>query len=227
MIEARQFGLREITAVTKVQQVCRAILRAICAGELQPGERLVEAVVAKTLGVSQATVNQALSDLDAQGIVRKDLNRATTVARYGAVEIEALFRVREPLESMAMYSASKAITPDAAADLRVFVEEMRAAAKKPDLPRFVLADYGFHQGVYRISGNQFLYQACQAVAAAPFAYILCSRPQLLPTDYRRLADDHQEVLDALLEGPEAALRVSPVKLDVWRKLSTDFVTVQG
>ena len=213
-------------AVTKVQQVCRAILRAICSGEIRPGDRLVEAAVAKQLGVSQATVNQALSDLHSQGIVKKDLNRATTVSRFGATEIEALFRVREPLECMASVAASRNLTGDATADLQAFVNEMRAATEKPDLPGFILADYGFHQTIYRLCGNQFLYQACQSVAAGSFAYILCGRPEPLPTDYRRLADDHQEVLEALRKGPEAAARVSAAKLKIWRNWSMECVAVR-
>lgn len=215
--------LREITAVTKVQQVCSAILRAICTGEIRAGDRLVEAVLARQLGVSQATVNQALADLHAQGIVRKDLNRATTVSRFGPVEIDALFRVRAPLESMATVAAAENLTEQTAAEIRNWVELMRAAAERPDLPSFVLADYGFHQAVYRASRNQFLFQACQAVAAAPFAYILCGGPAPLPTDYRRLAADHQEILEALMQGPGAVEKVSPVKVEIWRKWSMEFV----
>ena len=226
MFTSQQPRLREIVTITKVQHVCMAILRAICTGEIRPGDRLVEAAVAKQLGVSQATVNQALSDLHSQGIVKKDLNRATTVSLFGVTEIEALFRVREPLECMADVAAAGNLTEDAAGDLQALVEQMRAAAKKPDLPGFVLADYEFHQTIYHACGNQFLYQACQAVAAASFAYILCGRPEPLPTDYERLANDHQEVLDALLEGPEAAARVCPAKLETWRKWSMECVTVR-
>lgn len=226
MFTSHQPRLREIITITKVQHVCKAILRAICTGEIRPGDRLVEAAVAKQLGVSQATVNQALSDLHSQGIVKKDLNRATTVSRFGAPEIEALFRVREPLECMAAAAAARNLTEDAAGDLQALVNEMRAAAERPDLPGFVLADYGFHQTIYRACGNQFLYQACQAVAASSFAYILCGRPEPLPTDYQRLADDHQEVLEALLEGPEAAARVCPAKLEIWRNWSMECVAMQ-
>ena len=226
MATSQQLRLREIMTITKVQHVCRAILQAICTGEIRPGDRLVEAAVAKQLGVSQATVNQALSDLHSQGIVKKDLNRATTVSLFGATEIEALFSVREPLECMAAAAAARNLTEDAAGDLQAFVEQMRAAAGKPDLPSFVLADYGFHQAIYRACGNQFLYQACQAVAAASFAYILCGRPGPLPTDCQRLAGDHQEVLDALLEGPEAVARVYPAKLEIWRNWSMECAAVE-
>jgi hypothetical protein len=63
------------------------------------------------------------------------------------------------------------------------------------------------------------------VAAASLANILCGRPGPLPTDYERLADDRQEVLDALLEGPQAAARVCPAKLEIWRNWSMECVAV--
>jgi DNA-binding GntR family transcriptional regulator len=92
---------------------------------------------------------------------------------------------------------------------------MRRAARKKDLAKFCLADYQFHQEVYRLSGNSFLIQACQAIAAAPFAYILCDHLEALPTDYVALAEDHQDLIAAMEAGPETASRVTRDRIVAW------------
>jgi len=130
----------------------------------------VEAVLARELGVSQATVNQALHSL------------------------------------------------------RQSVEQMRTASKARHLANFYLADYEFHQELYRLSQNRFLVQACRAIASAPFAYILCDRPRPLPTDYAKIAQDHEEIIQALLQGPEQAVQITHTKVGKWLKWQREFLT---
>ncbi len=99
--------------------------------------------------------------------------------------------------------------------------KFRVPAKSHNLPQFCLADYSFHQEVYLLSSNSFLIQACQAIAAAPFAYILCDCLAALPTDYLSLAEDHREMIAALQEGPEIAARVTRERIEIWRSHSLE------
>jgi DNA-binding GntR family transcriptional regulator len=209
-------SLSPIATVTKVEQVRRALLYQIFSGALHPGQRLVEAKLAAELCVSQATVNAALLDLHNQGIVTKLLNRSTNVSRYTFREIENLFAVRLILEPAAAESAARFLKEDGFSRLREHVDQMRNTARLKDVPRFCLADYNFHQEIYSSSGNPFFVQACQAIAAAPFAYILCDCEAALPTNYSSLAEDHDEMLVALQQGPEVAYRVARERIEIWR-----------
>jgi DNA-binding GntR family transcriptional regulator len=204
-----------IVTLTKAEQVRQAILVQILSGQLRPGQRLLEAQLSKELGVSQATVNGALQDLHNQGLVTKLLNRSTNVSRYTRREIENLFAVRLVLEPAAAAAVSAAWARLETEHLHEQVELMRRAARKHDLAKFCLADYQFHQEVYRLSGNSFLIQACQAIAAAPFAYILCDHLEALPTDYVALAEDHQTLIDAMEEGPEKAMQLTRTRIEAW------------
>ena len=204
-----------IVTLTKAEQVRQAILIQILSGELRPGQRLLEAQLSKELGVSQATVNGALQDLHNQGLVTKLLNRSTNVNLYTRLEIENLFAVRLVLEPAAAAAVSAAWSTEANDRLSEQVDLMRRAARKKDLAKFCLADYQFHQEIYRLTGNSFLIQACQAIAAAPFAYILCDHLEALPTDYIALAEDHQELIGAMKEGPEKAARLTRDRIEGW------------
>lgn len=201
--------------LTRTEQARRAILQQILSGILRPGERLLEAKLSKELGVSQATVNAALQDLHNQGLVTKQLNRSTNVSRYTLDDIEKLFAVRLLLEPAAVVAVSSNWSSEAQACLQEQVDNMRRAARTKDLAKWGIADYTFHQEMYTLSGNPYLVQAAQAIAAGPFAYILCDHLEALPTDYLSMAEDHQDVLRAMIEGPEAAARVTRAHIEEW------------
>jgi DNA-binding GntR family transcriptional regulator len=205
-----------IITLTKTEQVRHAILLQILSGVLRPGQRLLEARLSKEFGVSQATVNAALQDLHNQGLVTKVLNRSTNVSRYTQAELENLFAVRLVLEPAAAEAVASRWSAEARTRLREQVDQMRRAARTKDLARFSLADYMFHQELYNLTANSFLIQAGQAIAAAPFAYILCGHPEALPTDYLALAEDHQEIILALEEGPEQAASLTRSRIQGWR-----------
>lgn len=205
----------QLPILTRTEQVRRAILHQILSGTLRPGERLIEARLSKELGVSQATVNAALQDLHNQGLVTKLLNRSSNVSRYSLADIEKLFAVRLLLEPAAVAAVSAAWSREAQDCLQEQVDLMRRAARTRDLTRWGIADYTFHQEIYRLSGNPYLMQAAQAIAAAPFAYILCDHLEALPTDYLAMAEDHQEVVLAIAEGSETAARVTRRHIEQW------------
>ncbi len=211
--------MKPISSITKVDQVRQAVLELIFSGHLVPGQRLVEANLARDFGVSQATVNAALQDLHDQGVVTKILNRSSNVNRYTASEVNRLFAVRTVLEPMASAEASRQLTRDGVRILAEQVDSMRRAALAQDLPGFCLADYTFHQRIYHLTRTSFLIQACQAIAAAPFAYLLCDCLGALPTDYVSLAEDHEHVLRAIERGPAAAAQVTLERIEKWRSHS--------
>lgn len=205
----------QIVTLTKAEQARQIILLQILSGALSPGQRLLEAQISKELGVSQATVNVALQDLHNQGLVTKVLNRSTNVSRYTRREIENLFAVRLVLEPAAAAAVSALWSDEIHDRLSEQVEAMRDAARAEDLAKFCLADYQFHQEVYRSTGNSFLIQACLAIAAAPFAYILCDHLEALPTDYVALAEDHQDLIGAMQRGPDEGARATATRIQAW------------
>lgn len=210
----------KIVSISRVEQVRQAILTEIVRGHLSPGERLVEAKLSKELGVSQATVNAALQDLHNQGLVTKLLNRSTNVNRYTSEDIQNLFTARMVLEPAAAEAVARIWSSDAERALIKCVEEMRRSAHTNDAGDWCIADYRFHQEVYSLTGNRFLRQAGQAIAAAPFAYILCGRLQPLPADdYPSMAEEHYDMIAAMRAGPETAVRVTRERILKWHQHS--------
>jgi DNA-binding GntR family transcriptional regulator len=157
-------------------------------------------------------------------VVNKVNNRATTVVHFGLAELKALFSVRSVLECIAAEAASRNLTQAATDVLRARIDQMRMACGKQDLCNFYLADYEFHQELYRLSQNPFLIQACQAIAAAPFAYILSDVIKPLRADYSQMAEDHERIVQALMQGPKESARTAKAKIAKWLRWQSQFMT---
>jgi DNA-binding GntR family transcriptional regulator len=211
---------RRIVPKSVLEQVHDAVLQAIFERRFRPGDRVIESALAKELGVAQATVNQVLFDLDSKGVVSKTPNKETRISRFSYGEIETLFTIRNTLESLAVEAVAKLADAETEERLRFWVEEMRTAERNKDTSRFYIADYRFHQQLYQESKNPVIIRACQAVAVAPFAYLLTgSKDDLIPINYQVMVSDHEEIVDAAMKGPSEAVAVVQSKVEKW--LNTD------
>jgi DNA-binding GntR family transcriptional regulator len=85
--------------------VLDAIKRAILAGELQPGQSLVEAELAQRLGVSKTPVREALKTLAGAGLVTMSPYRGATVRAIDADTARAIYDMRLLLEPEAVRRA--------------------------------------------------------------------------------------------------------------------------
>ena len=74
----------------------------IVAGELKPGDRIVESRIARQIGVGQPTVREALVALEHQGLVVRKANQGCVVTALTRAEIGQILRIREELETLAM-----------------------------------------------------------------------------------------------------------------------------
>ena len=74
----------------------------IVAGDLKPGDRIVESRIARDIGVGQPTVREALVALEHQGLVVRKANQGCVVTSLTRAEICQLIRIRAELETLAV-----------------------------------------------------------------------------------------------------------------------------
>ena len=86
--------------------VLDAIKRAILAGELRPGQGLVEAELAQRLGVSKTPVREALKTLAGAGLVTMSPYRGATVRAIDADTARSIYDMRLLLEPEAVLRAA-------------------------------------------------------------------------------------------------------------------------
>jgi DNA-binding GntR family transcriptional regulator len=139
------------------QEVTLAIEQAILLGAVAPGQRLVEADVARQMGISKAPVREALRSLEQLGLVVNRPRRGTFVTAPTATLAGEAFSLRTLLETYAGRLAVRTVQETHLARMRQHLE--RAAAVWDDYPRRVEYDLKFHDVLFELSGHLLLQQA--------------------------------------------------------------------
>ena len=73
-----------ILQASRSAQVADFLRDSILSGKLKPGDRVVERTLAKSLGVGQTTVREALQVLEHEGLIYKKANTASFVTQFSA-----------------------------------------------------------------------------------------------------------------------------------------------
>lgn len=97
-----QISLEPITSLSRREAVIAQIRRGIVLGALSPGERLTEVGLAATLGVSRATVREALGQLGREGLLTTEPYSGVRVAQLDAAAIRDLAQTRIALDRLAI-----------------------------------------------------------------------------------------------------------------------------
>src|SRR5437764_1340161 len=134
--------------------VLDAIKHAILAGELRPGQALVETDLAEVLGVSKTPVREALKTLAGAGLV--------TMSPYKGAAV----RVLDDAQARHVYDARLLIEPEAVARSVTrghrwgpAHEALARAGSAPDQAGRSLANRDFHRALYVGCGNPLLVRA--------------------------------------------------------------------
>lgn len=194
-------------------QIADSIRDMIVAGELNPGDRIVESRIAREIGVGQPTVREALVALEHQGLVVRKANQGCQVTSLTGTEIRQILRIREELETLAMDLAIETASDAQIRKLLQVTEGMRRAAAARDIRQFFELDVRFHETLWSLSGNsvlpRLLAQALMPLLAFLFIRNLRNHAQI---EMRDSAAAHVEIAAAILaRDKEAARRVAREK----------------
>ena len=136
--EIRQFPapLRE-AVVTRLRE-------AIISGQLKPGDRLVEARLAKTLKISRPSLREAMRQIEAEGLIEIVPNVGPVVRKYSLEELRQIRDLRVPIESLcARYFALHA-SQTAIARLEDAVDQVEIALAQADVGAIVRAKQRYY-----------------------------------------------------------------------------------
>ncbi len=86
-------------ATTGVQRCLSEIRHMIISGELLPGQKVHQGEVASLLDVSRIPVREALSTLQAEGVLTYKANTGFTVARFNGEDLTEIYLMRRLLET--------------------------------------------------------------------------------------------------------------------------------
>ncbi len=178
------------------RSVREAILEKLLDGELPPSSRVNESSLAKSLGVSQTPIREALLGLESDGLLESAPGRGFLVRAFDVKEMRELYSLVGLLEAHALQKAGSP-NPATLRRLDQLNEQIRRCESRPR--RAHELDTRWHQTLLAHSTNQRLHRTLEGlkldVARYEFAYL---------RDIGNLsssADQHAEI-EALLENGE-------------------------
>jgi DNA-binding GntR family transcriptional regulator len=190
-----------ILQASRSAQVADFLRDSILAGKLKPGDRVVERTLAKSLGVGQTTVREALQVLEHEGLIYKKANTASFVTQFSAERITEIVEIRNELEPKAFALAHRKKTAELIEDLQRLVNNIDEGAAKRDYYHVLRNDLRFHEMVWRAAGNQTLEQILSQLCTRLFAFLMV----ILSTSNSPLEErvrSHQLLVDALKGSDE-------------------------
>ena len=102
----------------------RYIHRKLSSGELRPGARLVNRILASEIGVSVIPVREAIHRLASEGLVQHIPGAGAFVRELSWQELDELYVLRDALESCAAEEASRHITEEQLQVLETIQQQM-------------------------------------------------------------------------------------------------------
>lgn len=195
----------EIEGVSRrvlADQVKDRLLEDILSGRYPADARIVETLVARQLGVSQAPVREALRGLEASGVIELSPFRGARVRRPSPEELLQAMQVRSALEVLGAQLAVPNITAANVRTLKRHGDAMRRAAGSGDKHALAVADAAFHATLIELSGNPTLVRVWQSLEPLSRTYITTTTPGV---SIEEIAALHWPILEALEHGDVSAV----------------------
>lgn len=189
-------ALSRLPPDSRRQQAVQALRRTIVTGQLRPGDRLVEADLARQLGASRGTVREALRQLEQEGLIVSHPYRGTAVLGVSQEEIEeVLVPIRLTLERFAFRRALPRLTAADFVALERLVAAMRVAAAAGDADGLAEADVRFHELVIARAAQPHCAQLWRTIEPRVRAHFRRDAPAHAAT--RAVPEGHAALLAAL------------------------------
>jgi DNA-binding GntR family transcriptional regulator len=132
------------------QRVADYLREAILGGDIGPGQRVRQAMVAERFGASRLPVREALRMLEAEGLIENEANKGARVPLLDSREVDIIYQMRERLEPLAL---SQSIPHLTAGDMRSLEQIQDSIEINSDVRGFLQLDREFHLLTY--SGCHF------------------------------------------------------------------------
>jgi DNA-binding GntR family transcriptional regulator len=217
-------GVCDVTTVSPklIEELADRIHAKILSGDYPPGTRLKQEILAQAFDVSRTPIREALSRLEAKGIVSQAQRRSAVVKSPSSRDISEMYQVRAELEGLAAQLAARWITDRQLIDLRIahdaFSEAVRLfrSTRLADKPgpgveqsntafeetskRWLEMNSSFHKTICDASNNRFLARTIQEIMSG-YARSIMIASTVGMNSYRidTTVNQHERILKALEE----------------------------
>jgi DNA-binding GntR family transcriptional regulator len=186
-------------STTVAEAVTRRLREEIQSGELKPGQRLRQAHIAAEYGVSTTPVRESFVKLEREGLLVSSAHRGVVVFEPRTEELNELYEIRIPLESLATELAVPNLTDEDLATLRECLDGMKRSAETADAELGSTMHERFHTTIYAAADRPRLLRLIEGLRSSSQAYLGLF---VASADVRvlRNEEEHQAIYDACASG---------------------------
>jgi DNA-binding GntR family transcriptional regulator len=191
---AESSGTKRLKRTVLSEQIKEQLMEDIFHKKYKEGDRIVESALARELGVSQASVREALRSLIAMGFLENEPFKGITVRLFTAQDLMEVITVRVALETLAGQLAVKRITDAEIDELQKIVDEMIQASERGDVEQRIHFNILFHEKLVEASGNKLLVQLYRYMRFGNWSLLTGHLSEMDPVE---ISSRHRLLLDAL------------------------------
>jgi DNA-binding GntR family transcriptional regulator len=189
-----------------VSLAASAIRKKILAGEVAPGERLIEERLTEELEISRPPLREAMRLLENEGLIVTRPRRGSFVATLTDEDVYEILTLRSTLERMAFELGIPVKDPSLLQPAHDALEEMERCAKEEDRGALVQAGYAFHSTLVKIARHGRLEEVYASVQQQ---LLLCMSRNLIAREkfYEDLEEHvarHRHLLELVESGDASA-----------------------
>lgn len=190
------------------KQVYEYLREQILSYSILPSSRLVEAQIAKEMGISRTPIREALHLLEKDGFIESIPRVGYQVKKLAWDELEEIFEIRRVLETLACRWVIKRIDAQSLTALEDNMAEAEVAVKNGALDIFLKYDEEFHEILVRATGSKHLLELHRQLRQFLLRYRAAGIRNM--SSVREAIDGHAAILACLKSKDEKGLEAAVV-----------------
>ena len=178
-------------------QAYKAIRKKIIYSELEPGAKISEKELEKTLNIGRTPIREALIQLRNQELVYTIPQSGTYISKIDLKSASNARYVRETLERSILAECSAKIDDKGKKALEAILLETENATARRGISDFFQLDSAFHRTCFEIAGWGEVWTWIED-HATHFDRFRWLRLEVTELDWQKVADEHQALYDAIV-----------------------------
>jgi DNA-binding GntR family transcriptional regulator len=183
-------------------ELTAAIRRAIIDGDYAPNQRLIEADLSASYGVSRAAIRTALFELASEGLVDRLPNRGSRVRAITVAEAIEILEVRIGVEGLCAAKAAERVTDAEIDELLALRGEIQASVASGGLLEYSRLHQLLDQRIRELSGHATAVALLERLRAQSLRHQF--RLSFQPGRAAVSAPEHVAIIDAIVARDPAA-----------------------
>ncbi len=175
----------------------KQIKEALQSGKLKSGDRIVEAELAREMGISRCPFREAISSLEKEGLVVTLPFKGTYVSQFDEKDLEELYTLRSALEELAIRLLMQKVDSQKIKRLESILKTMERDVYGRKVGA-LSADMQFHQTICEFSGHRRLFDMWLTLQDQLRSFIALEEHSYEEAD--QLLKTHYPIMEAIKKG---------------------------